>query len=91
MRNTDVHTTHLTKKKKKEEVAEREWEGKIRKETEKKGKKVRGEKEGRERMERKEIYSEETGYLSPDITGTDERPVKNRLFTNSYQTSLACS
>lgn len=33
MRNTDVHSTHLTKKKKKgrEEVAEREWEGKNKK------------------------------------------------------------
>lgn len=49
-----------------------------------------GGRKGRGRMERREIYSEETGFndtSNSNITGAGEGPVKNRLFTNSYQTS----
>lgn len=48
MRNTDVHSTHLTKKKRKgrEEAAEREWEGKNRKRKRLRRKKGKKEWEG---------------------------------------------
>lgn len=97
MRNTDVHSTHLTKKKKKwrEEVTERERGGKIRRgrgwEGTKEGE--RGRKEGR-RMGRKEIYSEETGFYdtsNSDITEGGERPVENMLFTNHTKQVVVCS